>query len=173
MILRIDAGADHGASVSRALADELMVAIVGPEDAVVRRDVSVGLPFVDAGWVGAAFADGDSAALALSEELIDELLTATEIVIVAPMYNLGVPAALKAYIDQVIRAGRTFRFTDAGPEGLVALQRAWVVTCSGGVPIGGPLDFNTSYLKALFGFIGVSDVRVVEPDGELTPAGSG
>ena len=62
----------------------------------------------------ASFADGDPAALAMSDMLIDELLVADEVVLVAPTYNFGVPAAMKAWIDQVVRAGRTFQFTPAG-----------------------------------------------------------
>jgi FMN-dependent NADH-azoreductase len=163
VFLRIDAGVDHGASVSRVLADELMAELVTDDDVVVQRDVSAGLPFVDPDWVAASFFGGDPAALALSDELVNELLAADELVLVAPVYNLGVPAALKAWIDQVVRAGRVFRFTEQGPEGMTSLQRAWIVTCSGGTPIGSPLDFNTSYLRAILGFVGVPEVRVVAP----------
>ncbi len=173
VILRVDAGAAHGASVSRAMADELLAEIVGPDDVVVRRDVSTGLPFVDDAWVAAVFADGDPAVLTLSDELINELLAANVLVIVAPIYNFGVPASLKAYIDQVVRVGRTFRYSAAGPEGLLGLDTVWIVTCSGGTPIGSPLDFNTSYLRALFGFIGVTDVRVVAPEAAVVPLPTG
>ena len=160
-ILRIDSGADHGSSVSRLLADALVARLATAGDHVVRRDVSAGMPFVSAEWVGAAFAGADPSALAFSDELVDELLAADEIVLVAPVYNFGVPAAMKAWIDQICRAGRTFRFTEAGPEGLVTASRAWVVTASGGTPIGSTVDFNTNYLRAVLGFLGVDDVRVV------------
>lgn len=126
-----------------------------------RRDVSSGLPFVSAEWVGAAFAGADPSGLALSDRLVDELLAADELVLVAPVYNFGVPAAMKAWVDQVCRAGRTFQFTEAGPRGLVPLDRAWIVTASGGTAIGGADDFNTNYLRAVLGFLGVTDVRVV------------
>jgi FMN-dependent NADH-azoreductase len=151
----------HIGSVSRKLADELVNRLATPGTRVVRRDVSSGLPFVSAEWVGAAFAGADPSALAHSDELVDELLTATEIVLVAPVYNFGIPAAMKAWVDQVCRAGRTFRFTETGPEGLVHAERAWIVTASGGTVIGSPVDFNTGYLRAILGFLGVHDVRVV------------
>ncbi len=160
-ILRVDSGAEHPGSVSRRLADELITRIAGPDDVVVRRHAIEGLPIVTGAWVAAAFADGDRAALAISDALVDELLEADEIVLVAPVYNFGIPAAMKAWIDQVVRAGRTFRFTEAGPEGLVKATRAWIVTASGGTPIGSEIDFNTTYLRAILGFIGVSDVRVI------------
>lgn len=161
MILRIDSGAPHDQSVSRKLADELIDRIAGPDHLVVRRDVSSGMPFVGADWVAATFAGGDPAVLGLSDELVDELLAADELVLVAPIYNFGIPAALKAWIDQVCRAGRTFRFTETGPEGLVMLRRAWIVTASGGTAVAGPVDFNTAYLRTVLGFLGITDVRVV------------
>ncbi|MGD9703037.1 MAG: FMN-dependent NADH-azoreductase [Acidimicrobiia bacterium] len=161
IILRVDSGADHPGSVSRRLADELQRRIVGPDDVLVRRAATEGLPVVTGAWVAASFADGDPAALAMSDELVDELLSADELVLVAPVYNFGIPAAMKAWIDQVVRAGRTFRFTDRGPVGLLPAERAWIVTASAGTPIGSEIDFNTTYLRAILGFIGVSDIRVI------------
>ena len=75
--------------------------------------------------------------------------------------RVGIPAEMKAWVDQVCRAGRTFRFTETGPEGLVHAERAWIVTASGGTVIRSPVDFNTGYLRAILGFLGVHDVRVV------------
>jgi FMN-dependent NADH-azoreductase len=164
VVLRIDSGADHAGSWSRRLADELTGRIVGPDDVLVHRSAIEGLPVVTGAWVAASFTGGDPAALTMSEELVDELLAADELVLVAPVYNFGVPAAMKAWVDQVVRAGRTFRFTETGPVGLVTARRAWIVTASGGTPIGSELDFNTSYLRAVLGFIGIPDVRVVAAD---------
>lgn len=171
-ILRVDSGADHGASVTRRLADVLVEHLARPGDRVVRRSATEGLPLVTGSWVEAAFADGDRSALAHSDELIDELLAADELVLVAPVYNFGIPAALKAWIDQVLRAGRTFRFEEHGPVGLVTARRAWVVTASGSTRIGSDLDFNTPYLRAVLGFIGVPDVRVVAADGHAVDQGA-
>ena len=163
-ILRVDSGADHAGSVSRALADALVAKLAGPADTVVRRTALEGLPVVTGAWVGAAFADGDRSALAISDLLVDELLAADELVLVAPVYNFGIPAAMKAWIDQVVRAGRTFRFTSEGVVGLVDLARAWVVTASGSTPVGSAYDFNTTYLRAVLGFIGVRQVEVIAAD---------
>jgi len=161
-ILRVDSGVDHGKSVSRQLADRLMEGLVGDGDVVIERDISDGLPYLDSQWHAAAFGGPDPAALALSEDLTDELLAADELVLVAPVYNLSVPAPLKCWIDHVVREGRTYRFTEDGVEGLVtSVSRAWVVTASGGTPIGGPYDFNTTYLTTILGVIGIFDVRVV------------
>jgi FMN-dependent NADH-azoreductase len=163
-ILRVDAGIPHRDSVSRHLADDLMGRLLTDGDVVVRRDVSGGLPFVDVAWHAAVFADGDASVLQLSEELIAELRSADELVLVAPVYNLGVPATLKAWIDQVVRAGLTFRMTPDGAVGLLKARRAWIVTASGGTSIGSPLDFNTTYLRAILGLVGIRDVRVVAAD---------
>lgn len=163
-ILRVDSGADHPGSVSRRLADHLLSRLAGPDDRVVRRTALEGLPVVTGAWVAASFADGDRSALALSDALIDELLDADELVLVAPVYNFGVPAAMKAWIDQVARAGRTFRFTENGPVGLTGIDRAWVVTASAGTPVGSEMDFNTTYLRTVLGFLGIRDVRVVAAD---------
>lgn len=161
VILRIDSGADHPDSVSRKLADALIARIASSQHQVVRRDVSAGSPFISAEWVGAVFAGADPSALVYSDELVDELLGADEIVLVAPVYNFGVPAAMKAWIDQICRAGRTFRFTESGPQGLLTARRAWIVTASGGTAVGSEADFNTGYLRAVLAFLGVSDIRVV------------
>lgn len=165
-ILRIDSGADHVGSVTRQLADVLVGHLVHPGDRVVRR-ATEGIPVVSGPWVEAAFADGDRAALAISNELVDELLAADELVVVAPVYNFGVPAGMKAWVDQVLRAGRTFVFGDRGPVGLVPVRRAWIVTASGSTRVGSELDFNTPYLRAVLGFIGIRDVRVIAADGHL------
>ena len=161
VILRVDSGADHPGSVSRRLADELLSRITQPGDIVVHRTALEGLPVVTGAWVAASFGGGDPAELALSDLLVDELLSADEVVLVAPVYNFGVPAAMKAWIDQVVRAGRTFRYTENGPVGLVDARRAWIVTASGGTEIGSAGDFNTTYLRAVLAFIGVADVQVI------------
>lgn len=159
--LRVDSGADHPGSVSRRLADALMARLVTSSDHVVQRTALEGLPVITGAWVAASFADGDRSALALSDVLVDELLAADELILVAPVYNFGVPAAMKAWIDQVVRAGRTFRITQDGAVGLVDIARAWIVTASGGTPIGSEVDFNTTYLRAILGFIGVRHIEVI------------
>lgn len=107
--------------------------------------------------------------LASSEQFVDQFLRADVVVIGAPMYNFGVPATLKAYIDQIVRVGRTFQYTATGPVGLVTSPKKMVfVTSSGGIYSEGPareFDFLEPYLKALFGFLGLRDFSFIRIEG--------
>src|SRR3546814_698354 len=103
--------------------------------------------------------------LAGSEELIGEIEAADTIIITAPIYNFAIPASLKAWIDQVTRARRTFSYTEVGPEGLLRGKRAYIVFASGGVPLGSQVDFASGYLRHILGFIGITDVHVIAADG--------
>jgi FMN-dependent NADH-azoreductase len=94
--------------------------------------------------------------------LIAELEAADTIVIGVPLYNFGIPAALKAWIDLIARARRTFRYTEAGPEGLLKDKKAYLVVASGGVPVGSDYDFATGYLRHVLGFVGITDVTVID-----------
>ena len=96
--------------------------------------------------------------------MIEELKSADTIVIGVPIYNFGIPARLKAWIDLVARAGVTFRYTEAGPQGLLENKRAIIATASGGVPVGSPADFATTYLKQVLAFIGITDVTIIAAD---------
>lgn len=107
-------------------------------------------------------------ALALSDLLIDELMTADIVVFAVPMYNFGPPSTLKAWIDHVARAGRTFSYTEKGPRGLLNGKRAILILASGGIYSAGPakpLDFQEPYLRSILGFIGVTDIDVVRVEG--------
>lgn len=159
-ILRLDAGAAHAGSVTRSLGDAVIARLTAADgDATVTtRDLTTGMPFVDGDWVAAS---GAGQAIATSDELIDELLAADVVVITAPIYNFGVPASLKAWVDQVSRAGRTFQYSEEGPKGLIQGTRAVIVTASGGTEIEGEADFAVPYLRFLLGFLGISDVEVV------------
>lgn len=102
----------------------------------------------------------------LDDELHAELQAADVLVIGAPIYNFSVPTGLKAWIDRVAVAGRTFRYTDKGPEGLVKGKRAIVVATSGGMYADSPMDgAYVGYLKVLLGFLGITDVEVVRAEG--------
>ena len=110
--------------------------------------------------------DEQRALLAHSEALVDELLAADVIVIAAPMINFTIPSNLKAWIDYVARAGRTFRYSEKGPEGLVTGKQGIIVAARGGVYAGNPaLDFQVPYLKSVLGFLGMTDVEVLEVEG--------
>ena len=159
--LLITSSARQAGSVTRLLADELVARLGAP---VTRRDVSAGLPLVSADWIAARDAGARSDVLATSDELIAELRDHDTIVLAVPVYNFGVPASLKAWIDQVARAGATFRYAANGPEGLLKGKKAYIVVASGGVPVEGPWDYATPYLRHVLGFLGIGDVEVVAAD---------
>jgi FMN-dependent NADH-azoreductase len=92
--------------------------------------------------------------VAYSDALIDELRSADTVVLGVPMYNFGVPSTLRTYFDHVARAGVTFRYTSAGPEGLLAGRRAYVFVTRGGV-YGGSTDTQAPYLRQFLRFIGI------------------
>ena len=176
-ILRIDASARQSGSTTRRLADQLEARLVEQHygATVTRRDLGLTPPaFLTEHWVGANFtdeaerSDEQKALLAGSEELIAEIEAADTIVITAPIYNFAIPATLKAWIDQVTRARRTFRYTEAGPEGLLKGKRAYILFASGGVSLGSQVDFASGYLRHILGFIGITDVHVIAADGHQT-----
>jgi FMN-dependent NADH-azoreductase len=111
--------------------------------------------------------DAQRALLARSNELVDELLAADVIVIAAPMINFTIPTNLKGWIDYVARAGRTFRYSEKGPEGLVTGKQVIIVAARGGVysGAGNALDFQLPYLKSVLGFLGMTDIEVLEVEG--------
>ena len=136
-VLRVDASARTDGSVTRALADRLVETMKA--GTITRRDLAAEpIPQLTEDWVAANFTEpGDrtaeqNARLAQSDALVAELQTADTLVIATPIYNFGVPAALKAWIDMVARAGVTFRYTADGPVGLLAGKKAYIVLASGG-----------------------------------------
>jgi FMN-dependent NADH-azoreductase len=170
-VLRLDASANPGESASRRLGDELIERLYEQADIDLRvRDLNHELSFIDSAWIGANFtADHERSAaqaarLDLSDRLIEELRWADRILMTTPMYNFGVPATLKAWIDQVCRAGVTFRYTEQGPVGLLADKRVDLVVTSGGVPLESAADFVSGYLKQVFSFIGINDVNIAAAD---------
>lgn len=171
-VLRVDASARAEGSVSRRLADRMLAALGKrvPDLALVRRDVAPGLPLVDAAWVDANLAEPEARtaaqrqALAKSDELVGELMAADVLVIATPIYNFGVPASLKAWIDQVARARMTFRYTEYGPEGLLAGKKAYILAASGGTEVGSAIDFATPWLKFVLGFLGITDIELIAAD---------
>ena len=107
-------------------------------------------------------------AVAVSDALIDELFVADTIVLAVPMHNFGVPSTLKAWIDHISRAGRTFSYGANGPQGLLKGKHAILVLASGGVYSNGQMkafDFTEPYLRAVLGFLGITNVDVVRVEG--------
>ena len=139
-----------------------------PQLTVTERDLATGMPFVNEQWIGANFTTADQRSadqlqtLSDSDQLVAELQQADWIIIGSPIYNFSVPAVLKAWVDQVARAQLTFRYTEQGPEGLLKNKQAILVMASGGVPIGSDMDFATPYLQQVMGFLGITDVQVLD-----------
>lgn len=110
-----------------------------------------------------------SEAVAYADALVAELEAADSIVLAAPMYNFSIPSTLKAWIDHVARAGRTFRYTAAGPQGLLGGKKVFIVTGRGGVYSGDSaaksFDFQEPYLRAVLGFLGLDDITFIHVEG--------
>ena len=167
-LLHIDTSARRSGSTSRDLSAQI-VDRLAPET-VLRRDLADALPLIDETWIGANFtpedqrSDAQRAQMALSDELVAELKAADTLVIGLPIYNFSVPATLKAWIDMVARVGVTFRYSEAGPEGLLTGKRAILAVTSGGTPVGSEIDFATGYLRHVLGFIGITEIEIVAAD---------
>lgn len=166
-ILHIDSSARTDGSVTRDLTADIVAKLGGD---VIRRDLQTALPQISEAWVTANFTPADQRdavqrdTLALSDALVRELEAADTVVIGLPLYNFGVPAALKAWIDLVARAGLTFKYSENGPEGLLKGKRAILAISTGGVPVGSDVDFATDYMRHVLGFIGITDVDVIAAD---------
>lgn len=167
-VLHIDSSARTENSVTRSLSAEITGRLA--PDTVIRRDLATPLPLLDEAWVGANFTPADQrsneqkALLAQSDALIAELKQADTIVIGTPIYNFSVPSTLKAWIDLVARVGVTFNYTETGPVGLLEGKRAIIAVASGGTQAGSDIDFATTYLRHVLGFIGITDVELVAAD---------
>jgi FMN-dependent NADH-azoreductase len=147
-----------------------------PGSKVVTRDLSLlDLPPIDAFWVAAAYTPEEARteeqkkALAVSESLIADLKNGDEYVFGVPMHNFGIPSTLKLWIDQVVRAGKTFSYTAKGPVGLLAGKKATILVASGGVYEQGSgmasFNFVAPYLQTVFGFIGITDLTIISAGG--------
>ncbi len=171
-VLRIDASMRRDGSVTRDLADALVAVLAdAPRGAAVtNRDLADGLPLIDEAWIGANFTDPDDRSdaqrehLALSDELVGELKAADAVVLAVPVYNFGVPAAMKAWVDLIARARETFRYSENGPIGLLEGKKAYLVIASGGTELGSDIDFASGYLKHILGFVGITDVTLIAAD---------
>jgi FMN-dependent NADH-azoreductase len=164
--------ASYSNRVAAEVLDELRAR--NPGATVMTRDLARDpLPHIGDDFVAATRApngpqtDAQRALLAQSDALVDELFAADVIVIAAPMINFTIPTNLKAWIDYVARAGRTFRYSEKGPEGLVTGKQVILVAARGGVyaDAGKALDFQVPYVKSVLGFLGMNDVEVLEVEG--------
>jgi FMN-dependent NADH-azoreductase len=145
-----------------------------PGTKVTERDTNT-VPHLDAAALGALIIppEGRNAAqqsaVAFADALIAELERAETVVMAAPMYNFTIPSTLKAWLDHIARAGRTFRYTAAGPQGLLTGKRVFVIASRGGLYADGPakgMDFQEPYLRAMLGFLGLTDVTFIHAEGQ-------
>ena len=174
-ILVVQSSARQNGSLSREYTANLVAKLQAqhPEAKVVTRDIGANpVPHLDEtllnGWMKPADqqTDADRAADARSNELVDELLASDIVVIVSPMYNFGITSTLKAWFDHVLRAGRTFKYTETGPVGLTPDRKVYIVASRGGRHQGSPLDHQQPYITTAFGFIGIQDLTFIHVEGQ-------
>ena len=164
-------------SYSTSVADRVIAEIrqADPEAKVISRDLArTPIPHVDADFLQATRSaegpqnDTQRRILARSDALVDEVFAADVIVIAAPMYNFSIPSTLKAWIDHIARPGRTFSYSEKGPEGLVKGKRVIIINAKGGIYSSGPaqaLEHQSTYLRGVLGFLGMTDVESIDIEG--------
>ena len=174
-VLVLNSSASGPGSVSKLLVQSTVERLRGqnPGSKIVERDLDANpIPHLNTETTAAVRAGitetpAQREALALSNTLVEELKAADTIVIGAPMYNFGIPSTLKSWFDYVLRAGITFRYSEAGPEGLLTGKRAIVVESRGGLYSSGPaqaMDSQEPHLRTMLGFIGITDVAFVRAE---------
>lgn len=173
-ILQVNASARRDGSVSSRLAAELVAQLRErhPGATLAVRDLAATPhPVLDEAALQALFtpeqerSPEQAARVALDDALIAEVQAADVLVIGVPMYNLGVPAGLKNWIDAIARARVTFRYTEHGPEGLLKGKKVYLVLARGGVYRGTPADTQLPYLRSVLGFLGMTDIEPVYAEG--------
>jgi FMN-dependent NADH-azoreductase len=177
-LLKLDSSPMGQGSISRKLTAKFAETWLKshPGGKVIERDLTtLNLPVLDASWVGAAYTPESSRtaaqtnALAVSDSLINDLEQADEYVFGVPMHNFSIPSTLKLWIDQVVRAGKTFSYGANGPKGLLTGKKAILLLASGGEyakdSAMASFDFVTPYLEKVLAFIGITDVTVITASG--------
>jgi len=169
-VLLLNSSGKQTESISRKLTAQIVYTLEkhGKADIVIERDVASGLPFVNDEWISANFTPEDQRSdeqkqiLSLSDSLVAELIEADTLVLGVPIYNFGVPATFKAWVDMIARVGKTFKYTATGPEGLVADKKVYLIIASGGTPIGSDIDFASGYVKQALRFVGITDITIID-----------
>lgn len=173
-VLIIESSARQQGSFSRQLTRQFISQwqAAHPADQVTVRDLALNpVPHLDAnllgGWMKpeAQRSADEQASLQRSDELTDEVLGADVLVLAAPMYNFAIPSTLKAWLDHVLRAGVTFKYTETGPQGLLTGKKAYVLTARGGLYAGSTSDHQEPYLRQVLAFIGIHDVTFIHAEG--------
>ena len=165
--------ASHSTRVATELANKLQAKTPGAK--IVTRDLASNpLPHIDADYASGIYTPVESRSaqqqnvVGVSDSVVDELFAADAVVISTGMINFNISSTLKAWIDHIARAGRTFSYGAEGPKGLVTGKKVYVVIASGGVYSDGPaaaFDHATPYLKTALGFLGMTDVEVIRIEG--------
>ena len=180
-ILRIITSPRGIASQSIQLGNAIVerIQIEKPESVLKIRNLSIHpFPHLDGIHLTSFFTAQENrtpeqeASIVHSETAIEELFEADTIVIDVPMYNFGIPSTLKSWIDHIARAGKTFRYTTNGAEGLVKNKKVYLAIATGGLYSEGIMkdfDFTESYLKSVLGFLGVTDITVFRVEGTAIP----
>ena len=171
-ILHIDSAITGEASVSRKLTADIVAKLTAanPGATVTYRDLNKGVPPIDTDWFAAVRmvpenpTPDQQALIATSDAYLAEVQAADVLVIGLPIYNFTLTAQLKNWLDQIARAGKSFRYTAEGPEGLLKGKRAIVAYSAAGTPIGSELDHASGYLRFILGFMGITDVEFVAAD---------
>lgn len=173
-ILQVNASARSEGAVSTRLAGEIVARLVlqHPGAEVLVRDLAqTPHPPLDDAALGALFTPEaertpeQAARVALDDSLIAEVQAADVLVLGMPMYNLGVPAQFKHWIDAIARARVTFRYTERGPEGLLTGKKVYVALARGGRYRGTDADTQVPYLRAILSFLGMSDIEFIYAEG--------
>ena len=164
-VLHIDSSIQGSASATRDLTQEIVARLrtAHPDAHITYRDLAANhLPH----FSQASLTGSDQLEAARNAAVLEEFLAADVLVIGAPLYNFSIPSQLKAWIDRVSIAGRTFRYTERGPEGLAGGKQVIVAVGRGGVyEAGSPAEFGESYLKFVLGFLGIRDLSFVRAEG--------
>ena len=172
-ILHLDSSVRESDSLTRTYSARLTAALNPNNTAVVtHRNIDNSTPLLNGEMVQSYFTSPSDRsaeaikAISASNSVLDELNEHDTYVIGIPMYNFAMPAAFKAWADLAARVGKTFRYTENGPVGLLHGKRAYLVVASGGTPLGSEIDFLTPWLKQFFRFIGVEDTTIVAANDE-------
>lgn len=171
-ILHLDSAVTGEDSVSRQLTAYIVEKLKShqPDATVHYRDLNEGVPAIDNAFYKAVRLSPENPTaeqkklIDISDAFLKEIHDADVLVIASPIYNFTIPAQLKNWIDQIARAGVSFRYTNQGSEGLLKGKRAIIAYSSAGTPIGSELDFASDYLRHFLGFVGITDVAFVAAD---------
>jgi FMN-dependent NADH-azoreductase len=176
-ILHLDSSILGQGSVSRLLSAEIVARLKAeaPAATVTYRDLAAEpVPHLSGAYLAAGAQPADQrtaeaqAELDLGAAIMDEFLAADVVVIGAPMYNFSVSSQLKAWIDRVAVKGKTFSYSEKGPEGLAGGKKVVIASSRGGIYSSGPgaaIDHQEPYLRAVFGFFGITDIDYIRAEG--------